>query len=91
MLSLPTATKNLNIFWTNSKLTIQDNANGNILYSGVPFDNIFEIYDVLVEDKTGAADVTVFYRAKDTQISSIGIKSETYFEKRAVKADLVTL
>jgi hypothetical protein len=98
MVSLATASDNLNVFWTGATLKIVDNADASVLYNAVPSAEIFEILDVAVENvaANALADVTVLYVKKtDVETGSFGnrtyAKTTTYSVVRKVFADLIRL
>ena len=86
----------LNISWAGPKLTIVNNADGAVLYNNTPNADTYEIYDVVVEDVDGPADVTVLIKKKNVSTSGnldIGTwRSETTFTvERVVLTNAVDL
>lgn len=76
--------------WTSVTVGTQG-VNKTVLFDGVPLNDGFEIFDVTVEDASGAADVTIWYRADDITLSAKGLRNDTFTNKRVVKTGLVTL
>ena len=81
MLKLTTANKDLDISWLRNHLTIKTSA-GAVLFDGVvkAKKDIFEIYDVIIEDVVGKADVTILYRSFSknfTNPSAAGVSPHT--------------